>query len=246
MGFVTPTPLNLPPLQIGVDIGQKHDPTAIAVVEVSERASRRMRHVDAYRDRAGSHAAYDTPIIETVYTAHMLERLPLGTRYPEVATRVASVVCNPRIAGRARRVLIDETGVGRPVYEMVAEAVYERPNNGGRGMVTLKPIIFTHGDIYEPYRHGDSGGGGRLGKARLVSRLQALIQMDRLNVPEEHPEAAALFAEIMNYEIHVDQNANDTYGAFKVGTHDDLVTALGLAVLEDPADYTPTIGPRIF
>ena len=27
----------------------------------------------------------------------------------------------------------------------------------------------------------------------------------------------------------VDANANDTYGAFRVGSHDDLVTALGLA-----------------
>ena len=27
------------------------------------------------------------------------------------------------------------------------------------------------------------------------------------------------------------RNASDQYGAFKVGTHDDLVTALGLAVL---------------
>lgn len=31
----------------------------------------------------------------------------------------------------------------------------------------------------------------------------------------------------------VSENANDTYGAFKVGTHDDLVTALGLAVQLD-------------
>ena len=27
----------------------------------------------------------------------------------------------------------------------------------------------------------------------------------------------------------VDANANDTYGAFRVGSHDDLVAALGLA-----------------
>ncbi len=29
------------------------------------------------------------------------------------------------------------------------------------------------------------------------------------------------------------EQANDTYGTFKVGTHDDLVTALGPAVLLD-------------
>ena len=31
----------------------------------------------------------------------------------------------------------------------------------------------------------------------------------------------------------MDENANDRYGAFKVGTHDDLVTALGLAAQTD-------------
>src|SRR5205085_6609104 len=35
------------------------------------------------------------------------------------------------------------------------------------------------------------------------------------------------------YEIRVDKNANDTYGAFRVGIHDDLVTALGLATQVD-------------
>lgn len=38
----------------------------------------------------------------------------------------------------------------------------------------------------------------------------------------------------MSYELRVDDNANDRYGAFRVGTHDDLVTALGLAVQVDP------------
>jgi hypothetical protein len=37
-----------------------------------------------------------------------------------------------------------------------------------------------------------------------------------------------------NREIKRDDNANDRYGAFKVGTHDDTVTALGLAVVEGP------------
>jgi hypothetical protein len=46
----------------------------------------------------------------------------------------------------------------------------------------------------------------------------------------ETPEARALASELLDYEIHVDENANEKYGAFKVGRHDDLVTAVGLAV----------------
>jgi hypothetical protein len=44
-------------------------------------------------------------------------------------------------------------------------------------------------------------------------------------------EARVLGEELLNFELRVDERANDTYGAFKVGTHDDMVTALGLAVL---------------
>ena len=37
--------------------------------------------------------------------------------------------------------------------------------------------------------------------------------------------------ELLDYEIHVSEHANDTYGACRVGSHDDQVTALGLAAL---------------
>ncbi len=39
--------------------------------------------------------------------------------------------------------------------------------------------------------------------------------------------------ELMNCEVKVNENATAQFGAFKVGTHDDLVTALGLSVLRE-------------
>jgi hypothetical protein len=78
----------------------------------------------------------------------------------------------------------------------------------------------------------------RLGKALLVSRLQMLLQSCRLHLPRT-VEPEALREELDRYEIRVDEDANDRYGAFKVGTHDDLVTALGLAVQDD---HAPTGG----
>ena len=83
---------------------------------------------------------------------------------------------------------------------------------------------FTHGD-----RRTEEGGRVSIGRAWLVSRLQSLLQTDRLHLPDT-AEARQLAAELRDYEIRVDQDANDRYGAFKVGTHDDLVTALGLGV----------------
>ena len=37
---------------------------------------------------------------------------------------------------------------------------------------------------------------------------------------------------MLDYEIKVDPDGDAKFGAFRVGSHDDLVTALGLAVLE--------------
>lgn len=77
-----------------------------------------------------------------------------------------------------------------------------------------------------------TGNGWSLGKARLLSRLQALLQSERIKLLRT-TEADTLTHELLNYEIKIDQNANDTYGAFKTGTHYDLVTALGLATIEE-------------
>ncbi len=52
--------------------------------------------------------------------------------------------------------------------------------------------------------------------------------------------------ELKDYKIKVDIDANDKYGAFAVGAHDDLVTAVGLACIEDPGYYSVQAGPNIW
>jgi len=117
---------------------------------------------------------------------------------------------------------VDATGVGLPVVDLLRERLH-----GGR----VVAAYFTYGD-----RRTETVEDGQvrvsLGKAFLVSRLQALLQCGRLHLPRTG-EAQALTEELLNYEIRVDENAHEKYGAFKVGTHDDLVTALGLAVQAD-------------
>lgn len=181
---------------IGVDIGQKRDPTALCVAEVDRR-------------RVGDRE-------EIHFVVRYLDRLPLGTPYPEVARRLADIAA--RVARRSRDRLVtfvDATGVGKPIVDLLRERALQ---------TWIIPVFFTHGD-----RRSESEEEIKLGKAYLVSRLQALLQTARLHLPEV-PEARALAQELLDYEIRVDENANDRYGAFRVGTHDDLVTALGLAV----------------
>ena len=97
-------------------------------------------------------------------------------------------------------------------------------------------MYFTHGDHRTEHSGEDKV---TLGKAYLVSRLQALLQCNRLHLPAT-AESRALAQELLDYEIRVEEDANERYGAFRGGSHDDLVTALGLAVQFDPK------GPGIF
>lgn len=213
---------------IGCDIGQKADPTAIVVIEVQKATRGPGGWILPKGERVcdGRDIRFAPGKSEIVYVARDLKRLPLGTPYPEVARKIAGLV----LALQERkiwkpRLLVDATGVGLPVVDLLREALRGRP-------CTLVPCTFTHGDKYTRNRT-IKGETASVGKAHLVSRLQALLQTGRLKLPVL-PESEALARELMDYEIRVDTNANDQYGAFKVGTHDDLVTALGLAVLDDP------------
>jgi hypothetical protein len=189
---------------LGVDIGQRVDPTAICVAESESRP------IEG-KDRPEAH-----------HVVRHLERLALGTPYPEIVARIAEVAAGVvERTGTQPKLYLDATGVGTPVLDLLRDA-------GVRAQ--LVAVYFTHGDR----RTVDEDGTVKLGKAWLVSRLQALLQTGRLHLPDTQ-EARQTGKELLDYEIRVDQNANDTYGAFRVGSHDDLVTALGLATQVEPS-----------
>jgi hypothetical protein len=75
-------------------------------------------------------------------------------------------------------------------------------------------------------------GEVKVSKVHFASRLKSLTQTDRISLPDT-TEARALADELRNYEVRATQKASLLLGAFRAGTHDDLVTALGLAVLDD-------------
>ena len=205
------------PVTIGLDVGQRVDPTAICVAEREDR-----QHIEQVRTPYGPGAVMieERTSTEDHYLIRHLERLPLGLSYPAVARRVRDVAAGirSRTRGSYPSLYVDATGVGTPLIDVLREVGVE---------ANIIAVYFTHGDRMTQAE----GSEIRLGKAYLVSRLQTLLQGGRLHLPKTQ-EAQQLARELLDYEIHVDQNANDTYGAFKVGSHDDLVTALGLAVCE--------------
>ncbi|MDA8021195.1 MAG: hypothetical protein MPN21_27475 [Thermoanaerobaculia bacterium] len=192
---------------MGLDVGQKRSPTALCVAQSDDRGGQR---------RTVYH-----------YSVRHLERLALGTSYPEVAERVAQVArALRRKTGQGAQLYVNATGLGQPLVDLLCDEASD--------LRQILPVYFNHGD-----QRTLEGGSLRLGKAYLVSRLQMLLQSRRLHLPRTN-ESEQLATELLEYEIEIEPDANDRYGAFRVGTRDDLVTALGLAVHHDP------IGPGIY
>ncbi len=243
------------PVCVGIDVGQIHDPTAIAVAEVSQHDTGKWRYGEKpqpshYTDMGIFVPAKDVyPILVSEYTIRHIRRLPLGTGYPDVAIHLADMLCSPLFADRDVRVLIDVTGVGRPVYEDLQKEIETRkygiwnrdgtfqPGQGEMRSLLLKPITFSAGEKY-------NRSTGVLAKAYLVSRLQSLLQGGRVHGPDT-AEMKATIEELRVYEIKVTDDGKDSYGA-STGKHDDLATAMSLAVLENPFDERVTYSKRVY
>ena len=85
---------------IGVDLGQCHDYTAIAVLERAELKG----EWDA--------VAFAWKKLIELQLRH-LERMPLGTPYPDIVGKVREIARHPDLRDRCHLV-VDATGVGRP------------------------------------------------------------------------------------------------------------------------------------
>src|SRR5690349_633250 len=90
---------------VGVDLGQLRDYTAIAVLELMETSG----------GWDPVHCGYRK---QTVLRLRHLERVPLGTPYPEVVERIRSVVRSADLLGRCQ-MMVDATGVGTAVVDML-------------------------------------------------------------------------------------------------------------------------------
>jgi hypothetical protein len=156
---------------------------------------------------------------EDHFVVRFLESLQAGTSFPAMALRFAEVAkAVKNRTGSRSEVYVDCTGFGDELVTLI-----ERHGNYSR----VRPVYSTHGD-----RRTEEGGEVKLGKGWLVTRVQMLLQTNQLHLPRS-PEAETLAQELMDFEAKP-QPDNDLYGAFRVGSRDELVTALGLAVQRLP------------
>lgn len=157
------------------------------------------------------------------FVVRHLERIDAGATFPEIAQQIGNVARGLlRLTRSCPEVYVDATGLGQPVTALIDDYL---PDGWAR------PVYFNHGD-----QRLVEGRTIRLGKMYLVTRVQTLLQADQLHIPRT-PQTEELARDLLDYEVRIDPDANERYGAFRVGRHDDLVTALGLAVQAAPSRW---------
>jgi hypothetical protein len=186
---------------VGLDLGQAQDYTALAVLTRPALA--------------GGERGDD---LKPPYAVPHLQRFPLGTPYPRIVAQVVELLRTPQLKGSF--VVVDQTGVGRAVVDMLTDAI-----QAGRAVCRFCPVTITAGHEVTLSEAGEY----RVPKKELVGEVQVLLQTRRLRIAQALPEAAILAKELETFQVKVTAAANETFGAWREGQHDDLVLAVGLA-----------------
>jgi hypothetical protein len=174
---------------IGLDIGQSQDHTALTAVE----------------DAGGTPSEY--------HLRHV-RRFELGTPYPQVAEEVAALVRGDAIGGDPTLV-VDATGVGRPIVDMLEEE-------------DLSPVSIwiTGGDSVNR-----DGREYRVPKRELASTVQALLQAGRLKFAGGLPLRDVLTEELQKFRAKINIDTGEaSFEHWRERDTDDVVLSLACAL----------------
>jgi hypothetical protein len=189
----------------GLDLGQAQDYTALTIAE---------RITQRYMQFEVAHYGGQPPPSPR-YDVRHLERLKLGTSYPDQVKHVKQLLERPQLQGKVKLVL-DFTGVGRPVADMFHDAKMPCPVS----------LILIHGGNTVVR----AGLQYHVPKRDLVSVTQVLLQSGRLHIAEALPESATLTKEMQNFKMKISAGGHDSYESWRENIHDDLVLSLAIAL----------------
>jgi hypothetical protein len=187
----------------GLDLGQAHDYSALGVIERDEKHP------------AGTRFPEVTAKVRH-YAVRHLQRWPLGTSYPQIVKDVGELLARPPLTGC--KLVIDGTGVGRPVVDLFRKAVRE-----GDCKAQIVSVTITGGE-----RPHFVAGGWNLPKKELAGVMQVLLQDRRLKIAEG-PERDTLLKELRAFRVKVKvTTGHETFEAWRERDHDDMVFAVSL------------------
>ena len=177
----------------GLDLGQAQDFTAMVIVDA------RGTQYDARLE--------GLPLVQC--DVRFIHRYDLGTRYEEIATDVGQRIKKVPLPNY---LVVDETGVGRPVMEMLARyGPHGITITGGNKATLVAPM---HANVP---------------KRDLVSAAQVALQNKVLRIAKM-PNADILIRELLAFRAKISDSGHDTYSAWREKDHDDLVLACSMAV----------------
>jgi hypothetical protein len=181
---------------VGLDLGQANDFTALTVAERTAEVVEDVKRPAQYAIRH-------------------LQRFKLGTPYPSQVDTVGKIMRALPAARNKPALIVDATGVGRPVVDLLRKS-------------GLHPIAVTiTGGVAE---NRSSEFQYSIPKRNLVSSLQVLLQSGRLQVARGLPEAETLVNELLNFKVKISAAGHDSYEAWRESVHDDLVLSAALAL----------------
>jgi hypothetical protein len=168
---------------------------------------------------------------ETIYLLRHLQRFHLGTSYTSIIELVAKILGTAPLVG-CSTLVIDQTGVGRPVVDMFRRSAI-------RALVI--PITITGGHTVSLAQDASY----HVPKKDLVSSLRLLLENGRLKIARKLPGVDVLVRELLNFQVKITASANETFGAWRQGSHDDLVLALALSAWVAEKQIGPNTGPLV-
>lgn len=196
----------LPPhLYFGLDLGQRQDPAAIAMLQrVHETTG------------AWDHFTWE-PEWQLFFRLRHVERFPLGTPYIAIVQKVRRLIrdCAGNVFGNwpvapghlanpHKTLVVDASGVGAPIVELFQHAGLD---------ATIVPITITGSGTAHP----DTRSGHLVPRRDLVSNLRILLERNLLRIPARLHDREAVCKEVLGLQ--------DQAGT----AHDDMAIAIALA-----------------
>jgi hypothetical protein len=193
---------------IGLDLGQMQNYAAAAVLHATavDGGGRPLR-----TSAGGTVRRFDV---------RALRRYPLGTPFTEIVGHIAGQARRRELhADGPPRVVVDKTGCGAAVLEMLRTALQSSRTIEVWGVVITAGKTVTRPGPLEVHT----------AKVELAGAIREVLEGGRLRVPPQLEFAGALRRELQDFTVRVTAAANETFSAAE-GRWDDLVVAAALPI----------------
>lgn len=196
---------------IGVDLGQLHDYTAITGIEIVQEYELEQEPIGQGASMTMGRYSKNK---DARYHVRHLERLRLNTPYDKQVERVQEIFKNIEDSeGKRPALVIDSTGVGKPVFDMFKAA-------------GLPPIGIS---IHSGAKTTLENSIYHVPKRDLVGVLQVLYANQRIKISGLLKEREQLNKELLNFKVKInEQTGHDSYAAWREKDHDDLVLSVAI------------------